>query len=340
MLKKIIIAILVVTVVGGAAFAMLDRPAVIAAETLTPAPTAQVTAPEPTRAGVEVAPAGTAQPVQQQQSVNNVGQAWSATGTIAELTAVGMTLALNDGSTVYVELGSTDFWQSQPVPLNIGDVVTVDGFFNSTDYHARTVTNANGATLALRDENGQPLWSGGASNGNGANGGQGEVQVPADEWVTVEGTVTALTNNGLVVQTTDAQTLTVSFGRADFWQTQAVTFAAGDVISMMGFWQADQFQVGQVTKTTTGERILLRDPNGRPLWAGPGRGEGNGSGNNRNGDGNNGNGNSSSAGTGSANGNGGSNGQGNGKSNGNGNGSGSGNQYRGQRQPTTDAQQP
>jgi hypothetical protein len=26
-----------------------------------------------------------------------------------------------------------------------------------------------------------------------------------------------------------------------------------------------------VTNTTTGERLLLRDPNGRPLWGGPGR---------------------------------------------------------------------
>jgi hypothetical protein len=102
------------------------------------------------------------------------------------------------------------------------------------------------------------------------------VQIPADQWITVEGTVTALSNNGLVLQTTDGQALTVSFGRADFWQTQAVTFAVNDSISMLGFWQADVFNPGQVIKTATDERILLRDPNGRPLWAGPGRGQGSG----------------------------------------------------------------
>ncbi len=148
----------------------------------------------------------------------------------------------------------------------------MDGFFNGTDYHARTVTTSEGAVLALRDEAGQPLWSGG--NGTGENGGLGQVQIPADQWVTVEGTVTALTNSGLVLQTSDAQTLTISFGRADFWQTQAVTFAVGDAVSALGFWQGEQFSAGQVSKTVTGERILLRDPNGRPLWAGPGRGQG------------------------------------------------------------------
>ncbi len=197
---------------------------------------------------------------------------------ILELTTVGMSLALEDGSEVYVELGSPEYWQAQGVKLNSGARVTVDGFFNGTDYHARTVTTSDGAVLALRNEAGQPLWSGGGGNGSGANGGQGQVQIPADQWVTVEGTVSALTNNGLVIQTADAQTMTISFGRADFWQTQAVTFAIGDAISMLGFWQGNQFSAGQVTKTATDERILLRDPNGRPLWAGPGRGQGNGNG--------------------------------------------------------------
>ncbi len=256
MLKKIIVGLLVVTILGGIAFALLDSDEETVSETLSTAVTATV------------------QPIDTPAAGSSVGQIWSGTGTILDLTTVGMTLALEDGSEVYVELGSPEYWQAQGVALNVGAVVSVDGFFNGTDYHARAVTNADGSVLSLRNEAGQPLWSGG--NGNGENGGQGQVQIPADEWVTVDGTVTALTNNGLVIQTTNAQTLTVSFGRADFWQTQEVSFAVGDAISMLGFWQADQFHAGQVIKTTTDERILLRDPNGRPLWAGPGRGQGNG----------------------------------------------------------------
>lgn len=289
MLKKIIIGLLLITVIGGAVFALTDNQnnATVVTATATATPTAIAQQPSngngngnagQGNGNADNAQSGQAlaegtQPVQ--NSVNNVGDAWSGKGTLVEVTTVGMTLALSDGSQVYVELGPQDYWQAQGLTLNAGDSVSVEGFFNGTDYHARTVS-ANGTTIAVRDENGQPLWSGGNNASAGANGGQGEVQIPADQWVTVEGSITALTNNGLVIRTTDAQTLTVSFGRADFWQSQSVSFATGDDISMLGFWQGDQFSVGQVTKTSTGERILLRDPNGRPLWAGPGRGQGNG----------------------------------------------------------------
>ncbi len=275
MLKKIIVGLLVLTIIGAGAYALFDDENADegSAQVDTPAVIPPTTTPEPGTGQAN----GTPQPVQ--ASVNNVGEIWSGRGTILDLTTVGMTMALDDGSEIYVELGSPDYWQMQGITLNAGGVVTVDGFFNGTDYHARTVTNSDGAVLSLRDEAGQPLWSGGnTSSGTGEFGGQGQVQIPADQWVTVDGIVTALTNNGLIIQTTDAQTMTVSFGRADFWQTQAITFAVDDAISMLGFWQGDQFTPGQVTKVATDERILLRDPNGRPLWAGPGRGQGQGAG--------------------------------------------------------------
>ncbi len=325
MLKKMIIGLLIVTVVGGAVFALTDNQNPVSLATAAPTAVTNQQGNGNGQAGngnVQSAQAAqaaqaTQQPVQ--ASISSVGDPWSGSGTIRELTTVGMNLTLDDGSEVYVELGPQDYWQAQGLTLNVGDTVAVEGFFNGSDYHARSVS-ANGATLAVRDENGQPLWSGGSNASAGSNGGQGEVQIPADQWVTIDGTVTALTNNGLIVRTTDAQTLTVSFGRADFWQSQAVTFATGDAISMLGFWQGDQFSAGQVTKTATSERILLRDPNGRPLWAG--RGQGNG------GSGTSGQSSSTSNQTNASgklatvssqgNGNG---GQGNGNSNGNGNGS-------------------
>ncbi|MBZ0316856.1 MAG: hypothetical protein K8L91_10605 [Anaerolineae bacterium] len=271
MLKKIIVGLLVLTIVGAGAYALL------AEEKSTALETSKVISPTETNEPATGQINGTPQPVQ--ASVSNVGEVWSGRGTILELTTVGMALALDDGSEVYVELGSPEYWQAQDITLNAGGIVTVDGFFNGTDYHARTVTTSDGAILSLRNEAGQPLWSGGnTSSGTGEFGGQGQVQIPADQWVTVEGSVTALTNNGVIIQTPDAHALTISFGRADFWQIQSIVFEVGDAISMLGFWQGDQFNPGQVTKVSTGERILLRDPNGRPLWAGPGRGQGQGAG--------------------------------------------------------------
>ncbi|MBK9121576.1 MAG: hypothetical protein IPM16_00445 [Chloroflexi bacterium] len=272
MVKKLVVGVLLVTVIGGVAAAILGQPAAASVDL-----TATAAAHTPQARGNQASnnqTGGSGEPVK--AAASTVGDVWSASGTIAELSTLGMTLTLTDGSDVFVELGPADYWQSQSVTLLAGASVTVDGFFNGTDYHARAVTTSTGAVLALRDENGAPLWAGG--NGSADGSGQGEVQIPADQWVTIEGTVTALTNNGLILQTTDGQTLSVSFGRADFWQQQAVTFAAGDPISMLGFWQGEQFSAGQVTRTATGERIMLRDPNGRPLWAGPGRGQGNGGG--------------------------------------------------------------
>lgn len=268
MLKKLIVGLLIFTVIGSAAVALLNgQPTTNPAE---PTATHQPQGGQGTGGGQAE---GTREPVN--AAAGSGGEMWSGSGTILELTAVGMTLKLTDGSEIFVELGPESYWNAQGVTLLAGAQVTVDGFFNGTDYHARAVTTG-GAVLTVRDANGSPLWAGG--NGDGSNGGQGEVQIPADQWVTVEGTVTALTNNGLILQTTDGAALTVSFGRADFWQQQTVTFAVGDAVALLGFWQGEQFSPGQVTKTATDERILLRDPNGRPLWAGPGRGQGNGNG--------------------------------------------------------------
>ena len=82
--------------------------------------------------------------------------------------------------------------------------------------------------------------------------------------------------NVVAVVTADVEVMVISFGRADFWQSQGVQFAEGDAIEVQGFWQVGQCQAGQVTKAATGERLLLRDPNGRPLWGGPGRNGGQG----------------------------------------------------------------
>ncbi len=266
MSKNIITIVLVLSIVGALAVGIASRPQA----SPTSEPAAATHAPAGNGNGGN-ANNGTPQSA----GTSSVGEVWSGSGTILNLTTVGMTLALKMAAKSYVELGSPDYWQAQGVTLNAGAAVAVDGFFNGTNYHARTVTTSDGAVLALRSEAGNRC---GRAAVRGSNGGQGEVQIPADQWVTVTGTVTALTNNGVIMQTSDAQSLTISFGRADFWQAQAVTFAAGDAITLLGFWQADQFNVGQVTKTDTDERIMLRDPNGRPLWAGPGRGNGNGSG--------------------------------------------------------------
>ncbi len=285
MWKKAIVAVLVLTIAAAVVVAVIDNlPSASAAGQPTADATA-VPAATGSRFGAGGQGAGQAAgqhgqgnqgsgaAVQQQlnQSVDNVGEAWTATVTVAELGDVGMTATLEDGTPLYIELGPSFFWQEQGT-LEPGDVVTVDGFYNGDQYHAASITKADGTLLALRSETGQPLWSGGASGAGGAgHGGTGEVQIAPEDWVTIGATVLTVNRNGLTIQMADGETLVLSFGKATFWQEQAVQFAAGDTITVRGFWQDGQFQTGQVTKLGTGERLLLRDPNGRPLWGGPGR---------------------------------------------------------------------
>ena len=190
-----------------------------------------------------------------------------------------MNLALADGTVVYVELGPSHYWSEQGVTLLVGDVVTVEGFQNGDQYHAATVTTAAGSQLVVRTADGQPLWAGGASGGqnqsgatvNGTTAGQTETQVTPDQWLTVEGTVTAVNTNTLTLRTAAGETLELQLGEPSFMAQQGITFAAGDPLSVLGFWQGIMFRAGDITKTATGERLMLLDPNGMPMWGGPGR---------------------------------------------------------------------
>ncbi len=303
MFKRILVSTLVLTVVVAIVIGLTSGQSPVSVSAQDGSATAVVTQGNGTNGGSNGTGTG------QQQSLQSVGDPWTGIGTITSLDTTGMTLTLADNTSVYVELGPSSYWQSQGVTLAVDDHVTVQGFFNGDQYHAAQVTTVEGTTLRVRTESGQPLWSGssGEQNGQGSTG-QGQVQVPADQWVTITGTITVVNTNSLTIQSIDDAVITVQLGRQDFIQGQSVVFTVGDNAEVLGFWQNEQFQAGQITNTTTSQRLLLRDPNGRPLWGGPGR--------------------SGSGGQGTGNGNG---GQGNGSGSGNGNGGqGNGNKGNGQ----------
>lgn len=106
--------------------------------------------------------------------------------------------------------------------------------------------------------------------GQGAGNGSGEpIQ---HDWLTLSGTVVEVQPQGLLVDTTERGELLLNLGRIDFADQQGVVFNPGDVVTINGFDSPQsQFVAGDITNVTTGQTLLLRDPNGRPLWAGPGR---------------------------------------------------------------------
>lgn len=95
-----------------------------------------------------------------------------------------------------------------------------------------------------------------------------EMQIFAAEWA-LTGVVTGIGDMGLSVQTVEGL-LEVQLGLVDFWQGQGVNFAVGDEVELLGTWQENQFLPGEVIKTAASERVIVRDPNGLPLWGGSG----------------------------------------------------------------------
>lgn len=112
---------------------------------------------------------------------------------------------------------------------------------------------------------------GGAGRGTaeeGKIGGTGQAQV--DEWVTLEGVVTGLDADAMVVSAANGEIMEVS-NRA-WWFAQEQGFAAnvGDDVSLLGFYDGDKLEVGRITDSSSGQTVSLRDESGRPLWAGRG----------------------------------------------------------------------
>lgn len=292
MLKKIIIGVLLITVIGAAgaaiAYNAANQETAKAASNLNPLANGQNTTASLDSDQVQMDAAVPGDPVVQGME----GEPWQATGMITAIDDYGFDLTLDSGETVYIELGPPDYWQSQNIELASGQTVTVVGSINEDMIHASQLELADSQVLTLRSETGQPMWSGGASNSRGQQGQQGQVSdgdhIPdpmaqVDEWITLDGTLISFQGGSMTMSTPDGALISFQTGQPRFFAEQGVTFQVGDQISMLGFYQGEQFSAGEITQLSTGLRVMLRDPNGRPLWAGPGSGNGNGNGGNGNG---------------------------------------------------------
>lgn len=285
MIKKIIIGILLLSVVGagGAALAYNAAQEENQSAVQTPDPLANgqgYASDQQTGRGFQGGSGG-AQNVAQ----GSEGEPWEASGKIVAIDDYGFNLTTEMGETVYIELGPPDYWQSLDVSLEIGEEATVSGSINEDMIHATQVLLADGQVLDLRNETGQPLWSGGAANSRGGNDGQvsGEPlqgsQVQVDEWLTITGTLMSFQGANMTIGTPEGDLITFQTGQPRFFASQGVTFQVGDEIEVLGFYEGQQFMAGEITQVSTGLWVMLRNPNGRPLWAGPGNGNSNGNGN-------------------------------------------------------------
>ena len=101
--------------------------------------------------------------------------------------------------------------------------------------------------------------------------GLGTGQAVIDVWITKTGIVEEVTSDIWEISLSDGITLDIE-GRALQYLTEVdFSVAIGDSVIVTGFYEGDKFEVGQIEDTTSGESVLIREENGRPLWAGGGR---------------------------------------------------------------------
>lgn len=126
-----------------------------------------------------------------------------------------------------------------------------------------------------RQTGSQPVANEVTSNGQGGNQPTGGLALTPNDWFTMTGQVSNVGRNGLTVQTHERGQVTLQLGRPGFAAQQGVNFNVGDTLTILAFDSPEGLiQAGEVTNNTTQQVLYLRDPNGRPLWAGQGGGGG------------------------------------------------------------------
>lgn len=99
----------------------------------------------------------------------NIASATTVHGVVKSYELTGMSLTLDDGTSLYVQLGNSRYSQSIGFAPAVGEGVTVYGFIGDQNlFNAISVTlDSSGQVYTFRTETGQPLWAGGNGRGNG-----------------------------------------------------------------------------------------------------------------------------------------------------------------------------
>ena len=92
-----------------------------------------------------------------------------------------------------------------------------------------------------------------------------------DGWLTLQGTVISVDSGSLVVRTTSGEEIVLEGRTWSFAQEQSFSAQVGDTLSLLGFYEDGDFEVGKIENQSSGRVVEVRDTTGRPLWAGGGR---------------------------------------------------------------------
>ncbi len=210
---------------------------------------------------------------------NRVTEWQTVEGTVISVGPEALLIDLIDGRQVLVEGQPWLYGQSQGFTPRAGDQLVLTIFEEDEELKPGQINNrTTGQTVTLRLENGSPLWSGGMQGGqvrgNGGGNATGEQAgaggIPVD-WLTVEGVVVSADSAQLVIAANATAPVVVE-GRAwAYALAQGFSIRARDTAVIMGLLEDGEFKAGSLENLVSGQRVLVRDTNGHPLWSGGGR---------------------------------------------------------------------
>lgn len=195
-------------------------------------------------------------------------------GTVVQSFSTGEELVIETAAGEQLQIGTGPIASVDPnFALQLGETVQVKGYWEDEEFKATQLTRLqDGYTVELRNEFGRPAWAGNQGTGGGSEtlaGGEGQAEV--DAWLQLKGTVLEVSADGFTVQTTDGEIIVVEGRPWTFAQEQGLVVAGGDQVTLIGFYEAEDFEVGQIDNLSSGLSVAIREASGRPLWAGRGR---------------------------------------------------------------------
>lgn len=138
------------------------------------------------------------------------------------------------------------------------------------------------------------LEEGLSSEGNGNTGGRGQgrgaeyakalggnvqeklgipdPQADAGQWQMLQGSVASLDDLALVLTLQDGSQLFIEGRPWAYALEQNFSPAVGSTLQVNGFHEDGEFKAAEIKDLTGGTSLILRQPSGRPMWAGRGWG--------------------------------------------------------------------
>jgi hypothetical protein len=96
-------------------------------------------------------------------------------------------------------------------------------------------------------------------------------QEAAEEWITYEGIANQVPAAGveLVLETGDGE-LVIGTGPVALVDL-GMAVQVGDSLEVTGYWENDEFKAAEIAVVSSGQKVVLRDSWGRPVWSGSAR---------------------------------------------------------------------